>query len=546
MVSITPAKRQRPNVGTSITLTDFFYNMPVRRRTMQEAVELERIKKAVESIALVHPSVAFTVRNSLTGKLVLQTHKTNSVLSNFGLLFAGDKVGAMKNVNISHSKYKITGFISTQTHHNNSLQFIYVNCRAVRKTPLHTCVHNLLSNSLLMKKKPARKGNPSNSSAVSPTTRLLDKHPVYVLLIECPRSEYDICLEPAKTIVEFKHWDKLLALMTSLTKKFLNDNHLYIGSSKAPHNFEIPTTSVMQPSIAEGSTRISVQPPQQSRACNDDIEPQQSRACNGDIEPLCSSEIDRNPSSHSFSVSEHTTSPSVHTNTLPFDLSTYQNKPKTSVGVQSTVVQQSPSFLVPYNSPSPKNSSCILSRIHSKNCKPMSLKLTVFSPLHSSTISTKLADLTKDTLSEDSQTSPPHHPYTPSTAVSTSTSEQRSSSTLDVAALIRPPRQAPHLPPHLLPPLKTQKLLAHTHSTGPALAYSLTSARVKWRNAKQSDKENVNTGSFDTLLENWKNPTFQPGPEVIAYCTLSVYHPIHKCTAIPHPIYTCTARVCWI
>ena len=73
--------------------------------------ELEKIKKAVESIALVHPSVAFTVRNEITGTLILQTHNTHSVLSNFGMLFAGDKVGRMKNVCIEHSKYKITGYM---------------------------------------------------------------------------------------------------------------------------------------------------------------------------------------------------------------------------------------------------------------------------------------------------------------------------------------------------------------------------------------------------------------------------------------------------
>ncbi len=477
VVSVAPAKRQRSNVGTTITVTNFFYNMPVRRRAMQEVLELEKIKKAVESIALVHPSVAFTVRNEITGTLILQTHNTHSVLSNFGLLFAGDKVGRMKNVCIEHSKYKITGYMSTQTHHNSCLQFIYVNCRIVKKTPLHICVNSILNNSLLTKKPKKEK------LEYSSPTRLLDKHPIYVLMIECPRSEYDICLEPAKTLVEFKHWNKLLALMTSLTNKFINDNHLYIGSGK--------------------KIQHSDQEAKNSTSSKDEEMEATGIQANGSCELLVA-ETGKDQSSHSLSAIQQST-PSLGT-TTPSSFAL--NKP-------STGLQASPLFLVPYNSPSPKISENILSCIHSKNSQSLysSLKLTVFSPLHSSTISDKIQ--TKDTISQSSQASP-----LPSNMSSTAcTSKQHR--TLNIT---RPLQPAPQLSQDLLPPLKASKL-THTHSVRPSKAsYSVTSSGIKWRNDKQVGKENVSGASFESLLKNWTNPIFQAGPEVSEFCTVVVHY----------------------
>lgn len=425
---------QRLSVGTTVTLSDFFYNMPVRRKNMVEVFELEQVKKAVEFIALVNPSVSFSVRNDITGSLILQTHKTNSVLSNFGLLFSSNKVRKMKNVNFSRTKYTVSGFISTETHHNNSLQFIYVNRRIVKKTPLHTCVNSVLNNSLLTKKQ-SQKGKLKASKytkTLSSPTRILDKHPVYVLLIECPRSEYDICLEPAKTLVEFKNWDELITLLTFIANKFLEENRLYIGlglSAKSQH----------------------------SNAT--------TQSTNSNEEKPVFSEIGRDLGSHSYSASEtqhlslqsmatptctistiHSEHSSVPTTTpTSFSLSTYHNKASPII-TKPTVLQQSSSFLVSYNSPSPEHSGnkSIFSRLLSKNFPssqtlPTSLKPTVFSPLHSSTVSSKISNLVMDKMSTDShqqfRCSSIHHPIYHSTPreepsicpLSVTTSEQHSS-----------------------------------------------------------------------------------------------------------------------
>ena len=233
---VTQSKSHRPSVGTTASVHDFFYNMPVRRRGMSGILELEQVKRSVESIALVNPSVSFSVRNDATGECVLQTHKTNSVVARFGLLFGADKTTGVKDVSLSHAEFELSGFISVDGHHNKSLQFIYVNGRVVKKTQLHTCVNNMLANSLVARR-PSRVSESSwqGKEQESGTEVIGHRHAqdifgIYVLQIKCPRSEYDICLEPAKTLIEFKDWDGILSAIEMLVRDFLVKNNLTLGT----------------------------------------------------------------------------------------------------------------------------------------------------------------------------------------------------------------------------------------------------------------------------------------------------------------------------
>ncbi|KAK7078441.1 DNA mismatch repair protein [Halocaridina rubra] len=53
--SVTSATAQRPSVGTTITIQDFMYNMPVRRKLIKDTIDIENIRMRLESFALIHP-----------------------------------------------------------------------------------------------------------------------------------------------------------------------------------------------------------------------------------------------------------------------------------------------------------------------------------------------------------------------------------------------------------------------------------------------------------------------------------------------------------
>ena len=273
-LGVSISRNHRSSVGTTVTVHDFFYNLPVRRKGISDVLELEKVRKAVECIALVNPTISFSVRNDKFGKCILQTHKSQSVLSSFGHIFGSEKALAMKRVLVTEGCFKVSGFISTEGHHNKMLQFMYINGRVVKNTPLHDCVNSLLGNSMIARKL-SRQNDPKWQSKESfggkdllSPKRTPEKYGMFVLMIECPRSEYDICLEPAKTLVEFKQWDKIQNTLESLVKTFLVDNNLSLGPvavSTSSQKEDITKTIVHSASQSSSQSLSNVPPPHISK-----------------------------------------------------------------------------------------------------------------------------------------------------------------------------------------------------------------------------------------------------------------------------------------
>ena len=195
------------------------------------------------SIALIHPSIAFTLRNIQTSQCLMQAKKTNSILRNFEQLFGTQLSLGLQEVSAEKNGFKVSGYISTRSHYTKSYQFIYLNKRHVKHTKLHSQVNRLLSNSLLTRKQ--SKQVLGSESGIQKRLTTVDAYGVYVLNIECSLSEYDITLEPAKTLVEFKRWDDVLLAMELIVIEFLVRNNLTIGISPLPENCGASDTSIL-------------------------------------------------------------------------------------------------------------------------------------------------------------------------------------------------------------------------------------------------------------------------------------------------------------
>lgn len=219
--------------GTIVILSDIFHSLPVRRKSIQsEAMELDKIRHAMTAICLIHPTVSFSLYNLQNMKCLLQTQSTNSIPKTFSSLFGHELLPNLKQVQHSHMYFNIHGYISIEGHHNKCLQFIYVNKRLVCKTHIHSHVNAALSHSLITKSKISRQAETKTCTTIigmSPQYSFPDKYGVFILNIQCPLSEYDICIEPAKTLVEFKEWEGVLNAVDNTVKKFLKQYNLLLG-----------------------------------------------------------------------------------------------------------------------------------------------------------------------------------------------------------------------------------------------------------------------------------------------------------------------------
>ncbi|RIB18155.1 hypothetical protein C2G38_2185412 [Gigaspora rosea] len=193
---------ERAKPGTIAIIRDLFYMYPVRRK-MQSintlANELENVRKAVEILALINPQVAFTLVDASMDRKIVNTRKASSTIptiSTFRQLYGA------------------------------SLAQAYVNKRFIANNELYKLIDDLFNQSNFGKKfnedliLKSRSEFPSKSRK-NVLTKSLEKYPIFFIHITCPTTDYDISLDPAKNIIEFENWSKIMDLLSGLVTQFL-------------------------------------------------------------------------------------------------------------------------------------------------------------------------------------------------------------------------------------------------------------------------------------------------------------------------------------
>lgn len=233
------ADTARPSAGTTVLICNFFHNMPVRRKRMDSVLEGERIRHRVEAISLMHPSVSFTLKNDCTGAMIVQLPKARNTYHRFVQIHSLGRAQKLGEISYSHGQFEVIGYIGREGHYNNSLQFLYVNDRLLLKTRIHKLLNLLLRRLSTSNQK---NESPDGQSAIrSPKhKRSQELHAVYVINIKCPYSEYDICLEPAKTLIEFRDWDGILLWIEEAVKAFLRRENLIAVLSQDDLDYASP------------------------------------------------------------------------------------------------------------------------------------------------------------------------------------------------------------------------------------------------------------------------------------------------------------------
>ncbi|XP_078516033.1 DNA mismatch repair protein Mlh3 isoform X2 [Lissotriton helveticus] len=228
-LEVCEAEVSRPSVGTTVTICNLFYNLPVRRQCLDHVLELERTRQKVEAISFMYPSISFSLRNDAAGSMLLQLPKTKDVCSRFCQIYGLSKSQKLRPVQFEYRGFALSGYISCEGHYNKSMQFLYVNKRLVLKTRLHKLIDFLLRKESVICK--AKTGPPGKQNSPSRHRAGPELHGIYVININCSYCEYDICLEPAKTLIEFRDWDGVLKCVEEGTKMFLNREHLFMEPS---------------------------------------------------------------------------------------------------------------------------------------------------------------------------------------------------------------------------------------------------------------------------------------------------------------------------
>lgn len=238
-MDVFEADTARPSAGTTVVICNFFHNMPVRRKRMDAVLEGERIRHRVEAVSLMHPSVSFTLKNDCTGAMMVQLPKARNTYHRFVQIHSLGRAQKLGEISHTHRQFEVMGYMGREGHYNNSLQFLYVNDRLLLKTRIHKLLNFLLRR---LSSSNQKNDSPEWQSAIgSPKhKRSQELHAVYIINIKCSYSEYDICLEPAKTLIEFKDWDGILLCVEESVKAFLRRENLVAELSQDDLDYVSP------------------------------------------------------------------------------------------------------------------------------------------------------------------------------------------------------------------------------------------------------------------------------------------------------------------
>ena len=187
--------------GTTITVTDLFYNTPVRLKYLKNLyVELSYIVEYVNKMALSYPNISFTLMNN--DKVLLQTDGKGDLLKVIYEIYGADITKKMISVEGENDDYKITGYISYPevTKGNRNSITTFVNGRVIKNNELNKCIVEAYH-----------------------TYIHKDRYPVIVFNIEVDPVLVDINIHPTKMDIKFSKMDSLKDLVFEIIDEKLKE-----------------------------------------------------------------------------------------------------------------------------------------------------------------------------------------------------------------------------------------------------------------------------------------------------------------------------------
>ncbi|WP_126551997.1 DNA mismatch repair endonuclease MutL [Dictyobacter kobayashii] len=189
-------RRARPH-GTTVTVTDLFYNVPARLSYTRAArTENGHIVQLVRRYAVGYPSVRFYL--ALDEHTAVQTSGSGNLATTLTELYHLSLAEMLQEIDVSDGKhYWLRGYMGNRVLAQSSRQYItlFINGRWVQSRALQEALEQGYR-SLLPK----------------------GKHPLLVLAVEVPPTEVDVNVHPAKTEVHLLQEAKIKEALIQVVK----------------------------------------------------------------------------------------------------------------------------------------------------------------------------------------------------------------------------------------------------------------------------------------------------------------------------------------
>ena len=181
-------------VGTIMEVRELFYNIPARLKFLKSAkTEFAYISELIQALVLVHPEVAFELKNN--GKVVLKTTGQDNLEQAIKEIFSDEVVKYLRPVLKTDrmAGLKISGLVSTPDYTRASKKdyYTYVNSRMVKCPIFQKSIDNAYKN------------------------LIGSRYPFIVLNLEMPPEDVDVNVHPTKKEVRYKNPNQIFNFIHS-------------------------------------------------------------------------------------------------------------------------------------------------------------------------------------------------------------------------------------------------------------------------------------------------------------------------------------------
>lgn len=190
--------------GTSIKVSELFYNTPARLKHMKSLyTELSSITDYMNKLALSHPNIRFILKNN--DNLILRTDGRGNLLKVIQSIYGNNVVRKMIRVSAENDDYEIDGYITLPEVHRSSRNNMVtiVNGRVVRNQDINRTINDAYHSY-----------KPDN------------RYPITVLNISVDPSVIDVNIHPTKMDIKFSKMDTLLDLIRNMVLSKISDRPL--------------------------------------------------------------------------------------------------------------------------------------------------------------------------------------------------------------------------------------------------------------------------------------------------------------------------------
>lgn len=225
-------------VGTSITVTNLFYNTPARLKYLKsENTETYNSVNLIEKLALAHPSIKFTLSNN--EKVIVKTSGSNELLKTIHEIYGLNVSSKMLEFKNSNNDFDIYGYICKPEilrSNRNDLN-TFVNDRVIRNSEINKAINDAYH-----------------------TYKPDGKYPVVVLKVNTDPTLVDVNIHPTKQDVKISKTEELYDLIYTTIKDTLYNN-LLIPSALREESVNIIKDSVIA-DIVSSMTKKESEPTQ--------------------------------------------------------------------------------------------------------------------------------------------------------------------------------------------------------------------------------------------------------------------------------------------